>query len=491
MNRLGIQSLNAGAPDLRLSGDQTQRGTYVQRRRAQMAGGGIMGSNAGSMLVAPTADGSRPGYGWLDKIADLIPNELKDPVTTAYDKLIPNELKNPVVAATLANYAPVMMGGDDTLIQKGIGAITGTTPENNALDYLKNIITGSPNVVNEELERVIGDPTQQGDYDIYGNKIPETGGSTGIIGAATNWVKDQFGNLVNQVTGQKVSADGTGQGINWQLPMAIGAGAGLAQQKYLEDQPPFPGDETGIKFQTAQEAMADPKLRFKPQAQYANVAEGGRIGYAGGGSGSADYYADLYSKYAQEMIQAGNTPMPIEDFVAIMKEQGHAQGGRIGAQEGGLMATMDEISLEFQQEYGYDMMLAEPELREWYINKWKEKNFYDKSEAPGRDRVMAQEGGLMNLGGMEKDYREEGGFVPIGGEEKADDVPARLSKNEFVFTADAVRNAGGGDIDAGAQVMENLMEHLEAGGKVSEDSQGLEGAQAMFANTQKLQNRII
>ena len=97
----------------------------------------------------------------------------------------------------------------------------------------------------------------------------------------------------------------------------------------------------------------------------------------------------------------------------------------------------------------------------------------------------------MDLGGLEKDYRQEGGFVPIGGQEKADDVPARLSKNEFVFTADAVRSAGGGDIDEGAAVMENLMNHLEAGGKVSEDSQGLEGAQAMFANTQKLQNRII
>ena len=106
-------------------------------------------------------------------------------------------------------------------------------------------------------------------------------------------------------------------------------------------------------------------------------------------------------------------------------------------------------------------------------------------------RVAAQEGGLMDLGGMEKDYRQEGGFVPIGGREKADDVPARLSKNEFVFTADAIRSAGGGDIDAGAQVMENLMENLEAGGKVSEDSQGLEGAQEMFANTQRLQNRII
>jgi hypothetical protein len=97
----------------------------------------------------------------------------------------------------------------------------------------------------------------------------------------------------------------------------------------------------------------------------------------------------------------------------------------------------------------------------------------------------------MDLGGMEKDYREEGGFVPIGGKEKADDVPARLSKNEFVFTADAVRNAGGGDIDQGAQVMERLMKSLEQGGQVSEESQGLEGAREMFETSQRLEKRII
>ena len=102
-------------------------------------------------------------------------------------------------------------------------------------------------------------------------------------------------------------------------------------------------------------------------------------------------------------------------------------------------------------------------------------------------RKNAQEGGLMDLGGMEKDYREEGGFVPIGGQERADDVPARLSKNEFVFTADAVRAAGGGDIDAGAEVMENVMENLEQGGQVSEESQGLEGARDMFATSQRLE----
>ena len=90
-------------------------------------------------------------------------------------------------------------------------------------------------------------------------------------------------------------------------------------------------------------------------------------------------------------------------------------------------------------------------------------------------RIGAQKGGIMpllNLGGMEKDYRQDGGFVPIGRKEKADDVPARLSKNEFVFTADAVRAAGGGDIDQGAQRMYNVMKNLEAGGEISEQSQG-------------------
>ena len=101
------------------------------------------------------------------------------------------------------------------------------------------------------------------------------------------------------------------------------------------------------------------------------------------------------------------------------------------------------------------------------------------------------EGGIMDLGGMEKDYRE-GGFVPIGAEERADDVPARLSKNEFVFTADAVRNAGGGDIDKGAEVMQNMMDNLEAGGMISEESQGKENpAQAMFDQAQMLESRVV
>jgi len=68
----------------------------------------------------------------------------------------------------------------------------------------------------------------------------------------------------------------------------------------------------------------------------------------------------------------------------------------------------------------------------------------------------------VNKGGItELDYRAKGGFVPVGIKEKADDVPAMLSKNEFVFTADAVRGAGNGSIENGAQKMYDTMKNLE------------------------------
>ena len=64
-------------------------------------------------------------------------------------------------------------------------------------------------------------------------------------------------------------------------------------------------------------------------------------------------------------------------------------------------------------------------------------------------------------GTIERDYRETGGFVPVGIKEKADDVPAMLSKNEFVMTADAVRGMGDGSIEKGAQRLYDQMKSLE------------------------------
>ena len=83
--------------------------------------------------------------------------------------------------------------------------------------------------------------------------------------------------------------------------------------------------------------------------------------------------------------------------------------------------------------------------------------------------LLLKEGGIVSLNmggsvlpsGREMDYRQ-GGMIPMGSKERADDVPARLSKNEFVMTADAVRAAGGGSVNEGAKRMYNLMNNLEA-----------------------------
>jgi len=160
---------------------------------------------------------------------------------------------------------------------------------------------------------------------------------------------------------------------------------------------------------------------------------------------------------------------------------GQAHGGRIGYADG-----TPEIPEGFLEDF------KRREYHEFLDKFRRRKEDYERrrdlaptQEAAQGGRIGAQEGGLMDLGGMEKDYREDGGFVPIGGEEKADDVPARLSRNEFVFTADAVRAAGGGDIDQGAEVMENVMKNLERGGEISEESQG-QGARDMFQVSERL-----
>ena len=93
-------------------------------------------------------------------------------------------------------------------------------------------------------------------------------------------------------------------------------------------------------------------------------------------------------------------------------------------------------------------------------------DYKDIVETDYATRGLAKDGGIIGLaqGGepvVEMDYRG-GGFIPVGAQERADDVPARLSKNEFVMTADAVRAAGGGSINLGSQRMYDLMNRLEA-----------------------------
>ena len=227
-------------------------------------------------------------------------------------------------------------------------------------------------------------------------------------------------------------------------------------------------------------------LSFMPQKQYVQpnfyAAAGGRAGLMNGGDASnAQAEQMLMAEFVKYKNKGGT--LSFEQFVkAVMQQQQAPEGAGMEQPQEVMMAANggpvpDSTVPGYTTPAGY--------------NKFDYRS--------GGVRVKAQEGGIMeteasemiDMGGMEKDFRNEGGFVALGGKERADDVPARLSKNEFVFTADAVRNAGGGDIDKGAEVMENLMNNLEQGGEVSEDSQGLEGAQAMYDQQQMLQSRVI
>ncbi len=133
----------------------------------------------------------------------------------------------------------------------------------------------------------------------------------------------------------------------------------------------------------------------------------------------------------------------IKQLIKDMKKK----GTRNKKADGGSVKDFEEFMRKKQQE---DKMRSKERLMEDF------KQYMNRKKP-----VEAKEGGLMNLAGNEMDLRG-GGFVPMGKKERADDVPARLSKNEFVMTADAVRAAGGGSVQKGADLMYDTMKKLEA-----------------------------
>ena len=122
-----------------------------------------------------------------------------------------------------------------------------------------------------------------------------------------------------------------------------------------------------------------------------------------------------------------------------------------------LMDLIEEFEIIFKRK-----PMSMEELKQFYRENYEmESPVRMQEKIKEKVTVEAKDGGLMDLGGKEMDLRG-GGFVPIGKKERADDVPARLSKNEFVMTADAVRAAGGGSVNKGAKRMYETMNKLEA-----------------------------
>ena len=122
---------------------------------------------------------------------------------------------------------------------------------------------------------------------------------------------------------------------------------------------------------------------------------------------------------------------------------------------------MKEIQTDLIQTYGasnYSRFMNI--LKKQGLGDFKTTGKTPKDSMEELDAIKKAKGGIAEI-----DLREKGGFVPMGKKEKADDVPAMLSKNEFVLTADAVRGIGGGNVEKGAQKLYDLMSEAEKAGR--------------------------
>ena len=160
-----------------------------------------------------------------------------------------------------------------------------------------------------------------------------------------------------------------------------------------------------------------------------------------------------------------NNPAKYNQLVKTIRErQGKAKGGRVGYADGSQpQITQQQIAMIVTMlKKGADMSTISSIVG---IPQEQIQMIVSKIQQGIQQKAPGGIAGFKKGGIPEIDYRDKGGFVPpIGRKERADDIPAMLSNNEFVFTANAVRNAGGGDVKHGAKKMYALMKKLE--GKV-------------------------
>ena len=275
----------------------------------------------------------------------------------------------------------------------------------------------------------------------------------------------------------------------------ITAGASALYDFFAEQEPPQGDNETIEQFMERRRVSVGRKMRnymdnyFKFDAEYSalddagrdafvaryNMKQGGRVGLAMG------------SPHGQEMptFSEGVPQMFMSDELGALPK---AEGG-VSPEDMGILSVDDFDNVENYRRYiqALALEMARKEKPEGRLTKDDITRILNTIQDVKRSmpkgilqkakggRVSGYGGGItatmpripmgtprVNAGGIrELDYRAEGGFVPVGVKEKADDVPAMLSKNEFVMTANAVKGAGGGSVEKGAQRMYNTMKKLE------------------------------
>ena len=370
------------------------------------------------------------------------------PVSRVLDKVIPNEVKPflPYAAA----FAPVF-GPTASLFGKGI--------------MQRALLSGGANILGQ-----LSQEGNEGDINLLSAGLGALTGAMTAPGASAKFRSMQTGsNPIMDFAGERTALQkATDFGLEG---LAKGSDIFAAGMK-------DPFSMAGVKAAALPAATATGDLMFaeakRAQDEYDRMMEE---------DAAADAESDAQRAFAirRAMEAQGATEEEIEDAIYAA---GYKTGGRVGFRFGGIDAAIDKVEDESVKE-SVKMMADMPDMdlmdliEEFEITFKRKpmsieelKQFYRENyemESPVRMQekikekvtVEAKDGGLMDLDGKEMDLRK-GGFVPIGKKEKADDVPARLSKNEFVMTADAVRAAGGGSVNKGAKRMYNLMNSLEA-----------------------------
>ena len=232
---------------------------------------------------------------------------------------------------------------------------------------------------------------------------------------------------------------------------------------------------------------SDEEIEQFVETNVSEYATGGRVGFKDGKNmmmASAPDLEDSRNDMANQMFGKDLRLLTeeelemLEDEIDRLSIKFMATGGRVGLESGTPKKGLESLSKEEMKKFRitlpnkieYD---EDGNRIERKIPRTKGPYKYD----PDREipklllRNKSAMGGLQGMpmgqmrmneaGTIERDYRDEGGFVPVGIKEKADDVPAMLSKNEFVMTADAVRGMGNGSIEKGAQRLYDQMKRLE------------------------------
>jgi len=381
------------------------------------------------------------------------------PISRALDKIVPNEIKPalPFLAAAAPFMAPGIMGAfGNSMLSRGLisGGLNlgsqlaqeGSDGDFSGLSTLMAAATGALSTPGSAGGRTIGDTGKSYSQYMGGDSLASTG---------TQSAGDFF---KNKALGMEPGLTKSGLGALETSSNYLSGVSDTLQNNLFSKE--------GLKAALVPVGQGFTDLAVAENRRALKDYEREQADYE---AGMDEENSNRAFAIRQSMEAYGFTEQEILDAI---EAAGYRAGGRVGFDNGGgvdfggIPAAIENIQ-EDAEEMITIMTDNGPIQIEKSVYESMPGMFMDTTTSAygdaGRGRLVPKfaEGGLMNLGGREMDMRG-GGFIPIGKKERADDVPARLSKNEFVMTADAVRAAGGGSVNEGAKRMYETMNKLEA-----------------------------